>query len=343
MIRNIILKIGRLIGRACESNAPPCMGDMAQLQGYVAEQMIAQELTAAGYDVEFPETSNQAGWDLLVDGEPFQVKCGASKQIVETHFEKYPDIPVYVNAELGHYYEGNPLVLTTSVTREQVLADTKQTLQHAGDLLDFEIPWITAGVSAFSNVKRMRKEQLLVSTAVRNVVADTASRTALAAAGQAVIGTAGAVLLPGAGAIVFPVVGAYIGMAQGGKVSNFIKKQFAHTEHEQLCLALHELIAKMQKVLTTKGTIKESKWQQIQSTMPSQVNASFAHFHDERMTLLENVKKELSAIDKIIDDNPLEAFEQIVSVLGKAGIHVYALKDELHGVEKAMVGYQRKL
>ena len=42
-------------------------------------------------------------------------------------------------------------------------------------------------------------------------------------------------------------------------------------------------------------------------------------------------------------DNPLEAFERIVSVLGKAGIHVYALKEELHGVEKAMVGYQRKL
>ena len=121
---------------------------------------------------------------------------------------------------------------------------------------------------------------------------------------------------------------------------NFIKKQFAHTEQ---CLALHELIAKMQKVLITKGTIKESKWKKIQSSMPSQVNASFAPFHDERMTLLENVKKELSAIDKIIDDNPLEAFERIVSVLGKAGIHVYALKDELHGVELAMVGYQRKL
>ena len=36
-------------------------GDMAQLQGYVAEQMIAQELGLAGYDVTFPQTSNQAG------------------------------------------------------------------------------------------------------------------------------------------------------------------------------------------------------------------------------------------------------------------------------------------
>lgn len=49
-------------------------GDMAQLQGYVAERMIGSELQARGHDVEFPATSNQAGYDLLVDGEPFQVK-----------------------------------------------------------------------------------------------------------------------------------------------------------------------------------------------------------------------------------------------------------------------------
>src|SRR5690606_24689279 len=38
-------------------------GDLAQLQGYVAEGMVAAELQAKGHDVEFPEASNQAGWD----------------------------------------------------------------------------------------------------------------------------------------------------------------------------------------------------------------------------------------------------------------------------------------
>ena len=103
-------------------------GDMAQLQGYVAEQMIAQQLIAAGHDVSFPATSNQPGWDLLVDGQPFQVKCGQDKQIVETHFEKYPDTPVIVNEELAAYYADNPLVMTSSITREQVLIDTEKTL-----------------------------------------------------------------------------------------------------------------------------------------------------------------------------------------------------------------------
>ena len=318
-------------------------GDMAQLQGYVAEQMIAQELVAAGNDVEFPQTSNQAGWDLLVDGEAFQVKCGASKQIVDAHFDKYPDIPVYVNSELAQHFEGNPLVLSTAVSREQVLAETKETLVHAEDLLDFEIPWIAAGVSTYSNVKRMKQQQLSFATAARNVVTDTASRATLVTVGQAVIGTAGAVLLPGAGAIVFPVVGAYIGVAQGGKLSGFLKKQLAKAEYEQLCEALDALVMKMLVVLEKKEHIKGSKWQQLEQNMPLEVKGAFKPYHQERMTLLENVAKELRAIQRRIADDAMQAFEQIVVVLGKAGIHMYSLKDELYAVEQGFVAYQRKI
>ncbi|PIB49321.1 hypothetical protein, partial [Pseudomonas sp. 2822-17] len=42
------------------------VGDISQIQGYVAEKMLAMELTAKGHDVEFPEASNEAGWDILV-------------------------------------------------------------------------------------------------------------------------------------------------------------------------------------------------------------------------------------------------------------------------------------
>lgn len=318
-------------------------GDLAQLQGYVAEQMIAQQLVAAGHDVEFPATSNQAGWDIRVDGEVFQVKCGASKQIVDAHFDKYPDIPVYVNAELAHDYEDNPLVLSTNVSREQVLADTKETLAHAEALLDFEIPWIAAGVSAYSNAKRMKQQQLTLATAARNVVTDTASRATLATVGQAVIGTAGAVLLPGAGAIVFPVVGAYMGVAQGGKLAGIVKKQFAKGAYEQLCEALEQLISKMLAVLSTKEHIKTNKWQQLEVNMPPLVKSAFEPYHEERMILLENVAKELRAIKRRISDDALQAFEQIVVILGKAGIHLYSLKDELYTVEQAFVAYQKKI
>jgi hypothetical protein len=70
-------------------------GNISQLQGYVAERFVAQALREMGAEVEFPKTSNQAGYDLLVNGEPFQVKCLADKQGVNEHLEKYPDIPAF--------------------------------------------------------------------------------------------------------------------------------------------------------------------------------------------------------------------------------------------------------
>lgn len=314
-------------------------GDMAQLQGYVAEQMIAQQLIAAGHDVSFPETSNQPGWDLLVDGQPFQVKCGQDKQIVERHFEKYPDTPVIVNEELGAYYSDNPLVMTSSITREQVLIDTQKTLQHAEDLLDLQIPWIAAGVSTYTNAKRMRKEGITLSTAARNVATDTVSRTALAATGKVVLGTVGSVLLPGAGAIVFPVIGAYVGVAQGGNVASLIKRKFAKTEEKTLCMSLQRLTDKMQQMLVVKEGIKNDKWQ----LLPNNIQSIFDKEHEERLKLLSNVKKELTSIKQTIDENPLHAFERIVQVLGKAGIHVYTLRKELSEVERAMVAYSKKI
>ena len=107
-------------------------GDMAQLQGYVAEQMIAAELQAKGHDVEFPETSNNPGWDILVDGQPFQVKNLADPAGVREHLEKYPDIPVYVNEELAPYFEGNPQVYVSSISRDEVLEVTSTTIIPCG-------------------------------------------------------------------------------------------------------------------------------------------------------------------------------------------------------------------
>ena len=318
-------------------------GDMAQLQGYVAEQMMAQELAAAGHDVQFPETSNQAGWDLLVDGQRFQVKCAANKQVVEDHLTKYPETPVIVNAELGQYYEHNPMVMTSSVSREQVIADTKTTLHHSEDLLDFEIPWITAGVSAFSNAKRLRQGEILTSTFARNVASDTVSRTALAATGKVMLGSVGAVLMPGAGAIVFPVVGAYVGLAQGGKLSSVIKRQFAKPEEERLVQALIQLIDEMLSILHLKEGIKQSKWKVLVHKLPSSVSQALVKQHNDRIQLLENVNRELMAIRKTVKKNPVEAFGRIITVLGKSGIHVYTLKTELEQVEDAIKAYYKKI
>lgn len=59
------------------------------------DQMIAD-----GHDVGPAEASNTPGLDLLVDGQPVQVKCGTALSNLTEHFEKYPDIPVIANTAL---------------------------------------------------------------------------------------------------------------------------------------------------------------------------------------------------------------------------------------------------
>ena len=76
------------------------IGAVSNVKGYVAEQVVAADLIANGYQVELPATPNEPGWDLLVDGEKFQVKCLDDIGGLKAHFDKY-DYPVLANSEAG--------------------------------------------------------------------------------------------------------------------------------------------------------------------------------------------------------------------------------------------------
>lgn len=321
-------------------------GDMAQLQGYVAEQIFAQKLEAAGYDVQFPETSNQPGWDLLVDGEKFQIKCGSNRSIVDEHLERYPDIPVYVNEELAKYYYDHPNVYSIGVTREEVFVATKTTLSHAEDLLDFEIPWISAGVSSFYNFRRVMKEQLPLQLAARNVVIDTTSRVALATAGQTAFTYAATAMFASGGAfvIVLPLVGAYVGLSQSWRVTDKLKRILAKKEFQRLENSLYDLIQVLKKQLNVKKNIKNEKWQQIfEESANNQPLSNLDKIHQERIRFIKNMEKELTLIEFEIKKDPLRAFERLVNVVMKSGIHVFSIRRELFNLETTMKELYKKL
>lgn len=71
------------------------------LRGYVAERLVLDWLVAEGHDVALAETSSTPGFDLIVDGNPVQVKCGTELSNLAEHFARYPDIPVIANEELA--------------------------------------------------------------------------------------------------------------------------------------------------------------------------------------------------------------------------------------------------
>ena len=65
-----------------------------------------------GYEVSLSDNANNQGIDLFVDGQSFQVKCygdsGAAMAALGEHFEKFPDIPVYVNGKVIASRTGYP-------------------------------------------------------------------------------------------------------------------------------------------------------------------------------------------------------------------------------------------
>lgn len=76
-------------------------GSDIALRGYTAEQFVLGKLIEDGHHVALPGASNNPGFDLIVDGNPVQVKCAQNMSQLEDHFDKYPDIPVIANAELA--------------------------------------------------------------------------------------------------------------------------------------------------------------------------------------------------------------------------------------------------
>lgn len=123
-------------------------GEIAQMKGFTMEQLAATKLTDDGYAVELPDVPNRPGWDLIVDGERFQVKCVADSSLLADHFEKYPDIPVLANSDLMADREQWPeawqekMFFLEGHTNELVEGIVRRSFAEGKDLADNDVPEI---------------------------------------------------------------------------------------------------------------------------------------------------------------------------------------------------------
>jgi outer membrane lipoprotein SlyB len=326
-------------------------GDVAQLQGYVAEQMIAAELQAKGHDVEFPEESNNPGWDILVDGQPFQVKNLANPDGIREHLGTYPDVPVYVNEELAPHFEGNPNVYVSNISRDEVIDAMSTTITHADDLLDFEIPWIAAGVSSIYNIKRVWRDDVAINQAVFNVVSDTSSRVVLGALGQKAGIVAGTMLFGPAGGITGAMFGAFAGASQGGRISTGIRRAFSKKQEKDMIKAMDNLIRKMIFQIDQKFDIKKGKKEKLREEMGSSkandaVWKEIERRYKEEVAYLTNRKEELIIINESIENGSMlvtDILPNVMAIITKCGVHSFHLQDELKRLQQKTNQYMKKI
>ncbi|BBK34860.1 hypothetical protein EDC65_2653 [Stella humosa] len=190
-------------------------GNIAQLKGYVAERAAAAALMAEGADVSFPGTATEPGWDLLVNGDRFQVKCLGSPRGVYEHIDRYPDIPVITNCELAPFFNGDVRVMPiTSLSNGQVEATTRSTLNAGTDLLDLQIPLIASGVAAARAGLALLRQESDPASAIGAAAAQAMGGTlggkagsVVTAAGLGLLGVTGGWLL-----IIGPAIGSAAGM-----------------------------------------------------------------------------------------------------------------------------------
>ncbi len=313
-------------------------GSVSQMQGYVAERVVAHHLEAQGYDVTFPHVSNQEGWDMLVDGHPFQVKCLETAEGVRDHLERFPDIPLYVNAELAGDVGSVPGVhVDPLLHNDEIRHATEDALHHGADVTDFEIPWISLAVSSASAVRDMLAGNTDLQGAVTNVLTNTAGRIGGGIVGTHVIGIVGLVFGP-AGAVVGAGVGSIFG-AYLGRKGAMVARRFLTRGQEQ---AIRDAAAEVADVAVQAMPTKDKAWaakraellrhfdnaegnrEKVGSYLDLRIEDERRYFLQKRSELDKFARSEAIALD------PLQAWQRVLVLIRRAGVHPQLLQDSLY-------------
>ena len=203
-------------------------GHVNQLQGYVFEQAAAFGLRHSGKVVVFPETSNNPGWDFLVNGHEVQAKCGISPDLVTEHLQKYPHIPdVIVNTEIARSFANNPHIITVDgLSAHFIRSQTETSLHAAGDMLDIHLGHFIPVAAAARNLFALAHGRTDLRALPQNLLVDGVGRAAGGGLAHALaMGAVPLVGLTGWGAILAPVFLTVGGYSGGRMLANEAKRR----------------------------------------------------------------------------------------------------------------------
>jgi hypothetical protein len=318
----------------------------SQLQGYVAEQIEAHHLIAQGHDVFFPATANNPGWDIMVDGHPFQVKCLADSGGVLEHLHRYPDIPVIVNADLADQVGNHAGVyVDTALHHDAILQATKDALGRGQDMADLDVPWISLGVSGAFNLYYMLSNGTDVRAMLACTATDTIGRTVGGAAGK-FAGAAGGLLLFGpAGAIVVGVLGAIGGAGAGRRVVVKGKQLLVAEEDARVRAATRRVAEAAVEAIPTKVQAwtrkSELMLDSLSGSEPNQAKVQRA-MNSHMRSHIDYWRQKGTELEALANDRNLEPeslFERLLTLVRRAGVHAHHIQEPLKDLGKKMGEY----
>jgi hypothetical protein len=205
-------------------------GAAYSLRGYVAERLVMNQLIADGHDVALAEASNTPGLDLIVNGQPVQVKCGMELSNLTEHFEKYPDIPVIANKELANMAASSGEKWSHLITTlpgfeiKPIEERIEDALGHAADLSNPDLLEIALSVGLLRGGLELAQGRVPIGDLPAWLLLDGASRGALGVAGGTAGSWVGLVAIGPAGALVLGPVMACALLVGNGAVKNGVQR-----------------------------------------------------------------------------------------------------------------------
>lgn len=305
-----------------------------KIAGHIGEVYAADHLETAGVSVEWPDVSNQIGWDLLVDGHEVNVKLVADYSSLSEHFAKYPDIPVLVPGDMENL-PSNAIYLNTTDGIDQMMAALGSGQEHlvivdsalnnadvisqaeratdvllgSPDIIGSHLPVLTILFSGWREASLLAEGKTAVTHSLKNISLDTAGTGVGGAAGAkagALIGTAMGPVGMAAGAVVGGIGGAVIGRFLTNKVKQAPYKSAIEsykTEAEKLNALVRDETETLAKNIEEMTTTKQKEMELIVQREQSSLREDFKRVRQQRRMDLEMpVKQAIEILQAAINE-----------------------------------------
>lgn len=317
------------------------LGAESNLKGYVAEHVVASQLALQGHNVELATASNEPGWDILVDGEKFQIKSLSQSSGIRTHFNTY-DYPVIANSELRDQIPPDledRVFFVDGFSDELVSHVTERSLTHGADMYEPDVPLFAIGVSTAFALRGYSSGKIRSDQAMEQVLMDGGTRVGLATLGGFLGSGIGLVIYGPAGALIWGGLMPILAQSQTsrvkGKVQKLAKtKEFLEWE-ENLKKILDQLIAKIIDNLNMKLEQFRNKYRQFGSDLASGFIKN--KFADEGRYLHE-MKSEINNISESTDLSVEDKTVKTLRFLAYSTIHPIKYQKELAQISEVLNG-----
>lgn len=329
------LSFAQLAEQILDGSERSVLGATSQLKGYVAEQAVAAQLTAAGHTVSLPDAANEPGWDLLVDGQQVQVKFHASLDGLRQHFERY-DYPVIANTELADHIPeewADQVFFIDGLSNELVDHVTQESLGAGVEFLNPSVISIAGAVSAAKGVLAYRRGQITAKQAVEQALLEGGVRMGLAGGGGVIGAGVGLMMFGPAGAWVLGASAPVLSQMLTSRTTNLLRKMAKSDAHYQWQLQAHARLAALQQQVLQALSHKQV---QIQAKLVATPDNSAGHYlrwrlEDDHDFTLE-CQYRLMRLDVAAKPDPAQRLADTLREMAVCGVHPAVYQPELRAV-----------